>query len=57
MCKPRVQQYSTNDDDLLHLASLELLCTTGCVPHHFQYKEVAFLLFPQNLSIKFLIIQ
>ena len=56
MCKPRVQQYSTNVD-LLHLASLELLCTTGCVPHHFQYKEVAFLLFPQNLSIKFLIIQ
>ena len=36
--------------NLLFLARLEFLCKTGCVPHYFQYKEVIFLFFPQNLS-------
>ena len=54
-CKPWVQQYATDVKNLLYLARLEFLCKTGCVPHYFQYKEVAFLFFPQNLSLKILI--
>ena len=54
--KPWVQ-YATVVENLLFLARLEFLCKTGCVPHYFQYKEVAFLSSPQNLSIKFLIIR
>ena len=39
------------------LARLEFLSKTGCVPHYFQYKEVTFLFFPQNLRLKFFIIR
>ena len=55
-CKPWVQQYATDVKNHLYLARLQLLCKTGCVPHYFQYKEVALLFFPQSLSLKFFII-
>ena len=41
----------------MFLARLEFLHKTGCVPHYFQYKEVTFLFFPQNVRLKFLIIR
>ena len=48
-------QYATDVKTLLFLARLEFLCKkTGCVPHYFQYKEAAFLFFPQNLSSQIL---
>ena len=55
--KPWVQQYATDVKNLLYLARLEFLCKIGCVPHYFQYKDLAFLFFSINLSLKFLIIR
>ena len=55
-CKTLSTEYATDVKNLLFLARLEFFCKTGCVPHYFQYKEVTFLLSPQNLSLKFLII-
>ena len=44
-------QYAIYVKNLLFLARrLEFLSKTGCVPHHFQYKEVTFLFPPKNLS-------
>ena len=45
-------EYAIDVRNLLFLARLEFLCKTGCVPHYVQYKEVAFLSFPQNLSLR-----
>ena len=50
-------QYATPVKNILFLARLEFLCKTGCVPHYFQYKRGHILIFPQNLSLKFLIIR
>ena len=50
-------QYAADVKNLLFLARLEFLHKTGCVPHYFQYKEVTFLFFPQNLRLKFFIIR
>ena len=55
-----VDRHLRNETDvknLLFLARLEFLCKTGCVPHYFQYKDVTFLCFPQNVSLKLLIIR
>ena len=49
--------YATDVKSLFYLAGSEFLCITGCVPHHFQCKLVAFLFFPQKLSLTFLIIR
>ena len=48
--KTRVQ-HAIDVKNLLFLARLEFsYVETGCFPHYFQYKEVIFLFFPQNLS-------
>ena len=50
-------QYATDVEKLLFLARPEFLRETACVPHYFQYKEVTFLFFSQNLRLKSLIIR
>ena len=49
--------YATDVKNLLFLARLEFLCKTGCVRHYFQYQEVTFLFFSQNLRLKLLMIR
>ena len=59
VCKgvDRHLQSATDVKNLLFLARLELLRTTGCVPHFFQYKEVTFVFSSKKLGLKFLIIR
>ena len=50
-----VVQYATDVKNLLFLARLEFSRKTGCVQYYFQYKEVTFLSFCQNLGLQFFI--
>ena len=50
-------KYSTDVQSFLHLARLEFIFKTRCVPHYFLYNEVASFVFPQNFSPKFLMIK